>query len=189
MEGLEKEVLPTLDNQALSIVGSVYYALDPVQAATDEVGEIDSPQITDLIALRGFMEKVIKAGYAAKKQLDLKIAQELGPNGEIRYGNSFYRNRPTKTFKVTEAALCCEWLGDDLKRAINVPNAVRVTSLRQIAEEREQSPQAVLDTFGRWTVTEGALTVLPIDKAPKYAQHLEDGQRSFPKGKQLAEAD
>lgn len=156
------------------------------------VGDESEPEIEDfdleqLCALRNFVDDVARAARLVKKAVEERIARELGEGGAVRYGDQFIKAGPGKEFVVKDPEAIVKFAGADLAKLVNVKNSIRVTSLKSLLIERGHEKDFI-DTFGDYEDDGKPLTVQPIDKAPKYAQKLEHGQRTFPKGKTLEEA-
>lgn len=173
---------------ALDIVSTASTSMDdPATSADgylDEMGELD---VLQLCALRGFLERVSSAARAARQVVDGKIAAGLGENNGVRYGSQFIRAKSSSHFEVTNPDGLLEWLGDDLKNVINISSrgVVQIGRLKKLAEIKGSEAQTVVDTFGEYRSDGACLSAVPIDKAPKFAQKLAEGEMLYKKGPAL----
>ncbi len=143
---------------------------------------IDSAEgIDDLWVMEGAAESLVNASKQVLAQVRQRMGADIDELGPVRLGNKLYRSGPKMDRTVIEGQgmPLMEWLGEDLKNAIN-PNAVLVTAVRAIATKREQDPKVVEQTFYLYQRAEDdafVLTRIPEDKAPKYFANMEHGDR------------
>lgn len=168
--------------EEVALVATTYRSIDPIETAQGELDESGLP-LEGLCDLRERLDQIAAAARTVRSVVDDRIAQELGENGEVRFGNKLYRARAQQKWKLKYVDQFCAWAGDELHNLVNVPNAVRITSIRQLAKKKQEDESVVLDTFGIWESDGAKLSVLPIDKAPAYAQRMDHGSRNFKKGR------
>lgn len=152
--------------------------------------------------VRSWLDTLTAKIREVKAQLDENIASELGENNAIRIADRVYRAQQGGTWKVqperARDGSLERYLGDDWPKVVNLAaaGACTKTRLEALAKERAEADgfqprdaaRMVLDTFMAREPSGGPLTVLPIDKATKPMQRLEDGQTLYPpKRKELGE--
>lgn len=128
--------------------------------------------------------------------------KDVAANGAGRWGDTWVTVSPDTTREIPDAVAFTRWLADTahvldtpvdqlIGAAFNLNGrSLRITALREIAERRhrhlhphatadeaEAYAQTVEDTFIATKRNETKLKEMPIDKAPKYAQAMEPGQR------------
>ena len=138
----------------------------------------DEPDVPKLVALwehRKTFTGIIDAAKAIKGVFDKELAVILGPGGRARLDDYLVSYKQDRKLEVTDPEGLADWLGDDLREAVNL-NQVRRTSLRNIAERRGVDPNFALEVFCDEQLTDAKLATVPLDKAPKYAQAMEHGQ-------------
>lgn len=186
--------------------------LDLVRTGADDTDELVAGLLPDTIdaTLDALFEadRQVAAAKETQRRLREHLASVIGEGGAYRdHTDTVYRSAQGKPRRIvtpgSERALL-EWLGADLARAVPA-SAVRVTSVRGIAEQRyrEQVPlneamadgfdqrikehvEAVEGTFYTWADdpdTAGlVLTSMPVTKAPKFLQALAAGASYVPAG-------
>ena len=177
---------------ALQIVEDIYLSQAQDEAAYNVDGylisdEAPTPDLDALCAFRNYVDDVGRAARLAKKIIEERISEELGEGGSYRYGDQFIRASGSPKYKVTAPDELVAFAGDDFPKLVNVVNSVKIGALKSLLKERGHD-EDFIDTFGEYVEDDKPLSVMPIDKAPKWAQKLEPGARSFPKGKTLEEA-
>ncbi len=143
---------------------------------------IDSAEgIDDLWVMEGAAESLVNASKQVLAQVRQRMGADVDELGPVRLGDMLYRSgeKFDRTIIEGQGMPLMEWLGDDLKDAIN-PNSVLISAVRAIATKREQDPKVVEQTFYLYKRAEdGAfvLTRIPEDRAPKYFAKMKHGER------------
>lgn len=202
---LEPAVDPTIED-IIEIFRVALLSLTPLEAARNELDELGLSDL-QMCAVLSFASAIRSAGRALQNATEQLLADELGPNNGIRYGDSYIKQTHDKSFKIWNREGLIAYLGDDAFDVINVsaPGAVPISKLRALARERivadSDEPisdrdlkgriQTVIDTFGSYQYsTHSTVRSMPIDAphTPKYAKGLQHGQRNYPKGQSLEAA-
>ena len=134
--------------------------------------DLDTDEVADAIELHRSAVRLRKALEAIESALGVQLAERLGDGGAVRYGDTIYRygrgwketvNDPkgfwvmVRTFDLT---------GDLRIEDLFNPNTVRIGSL----------PDAIRDTaFTKTRDDDPSLKAVPVDRAPHFLDHLEDG--------------
>jgi len=145
------------------------------QAEAEDLG------VLDLIAYERAADQVVGAATVVRAAVRRALADRLG-DGAARWGDYIYRNGSRTDWRVLDAEALADWLGPDWRKVVRVSgDNLRRTSLRLLAERRGINPQSVVETFIEVTYTDRALQVLPIEKAPKFLQEMEEGEVRAPR--------
>lgn len=139
-----------------------------------------------LAEARSRLQQISQVANELRKTVDVLLASYLA-GGALRYGESImrpaWRGRP----KIVEGAPWWEVVlqglsltdsPEALLAALYPANAVRLTALTQLAEALGDDERALRDTFIEYDEPTAVLDVMPISKAPKWAQRLSEGQMS-----------
>ncbi len=137
---------------------------------------IDSAQENDwsaLLDLRARMYSLQVSVTAARRKVDLAIAEALGAGSSIHDGQTWHSSSVNGALEVRDGDALLKWAAEDAGLMFN-PNQARIGSVRMIAEGRGENPRAVEDTFFHRPGTESELPELsskPLghEKTPKYA--------------------
>lgn len=147
-----------------------------------ELTVLDSAEsIDDLWTMEAQAEALTRATREVLNRIRELMIGDVAEFGTVMLGDTLYRAAPDSKRNIVEGQqdALLDWLGDDLRYAVN-PNAIRITSVRAIAEQRELPVEAVEDTFYEVLEEEDApmkLVKLPRTRAPKYAQGMTHGDR------------
>lgn len=150
------------------VVDALRYGDEPVEDNLDTTDE--------LVKALHAAQQIVAAAQQVRDHLKGRIAEKVTERGDFRYGDLVYRVSPKSDRKVIDGRALLEWLGDDLISAVPA-SAVRITSVRAIAQSRDLEPRTVEDTFFETIWGEPALAEVPISKAPKFLQDMEQGHR------------
>ena len=131
----------------------------------------DLRELDDMVMELNALQEAQRQIAEWESHLKDAIAKALGEKGAIRYGDYVYRFAHTSTEKCIDPDGFIEWMESDdgaqYRRKLFNPTYARKSVL----------PQAVRDTFFAKEYSElRTLQAVPIDKAPKYLQKLEEGE-------------
>lgn len=130
--------------------------------------------LESLWARRRFLMTYMTAARAAMAQVDAGIS-ELLDGAQARLDDYLVRVKPRRTLRVLDPETFWDWLADDARVCFR-PDAVRVTSLKAVAEKRGLKPQVIFDSLIAYEEGDDAVEIVPLTKAPKFAQSMEHGE-------------
>lgn len=140
----------------------------------DEVHADPEATLDELWDLRCAIGTITSSARKLLAAVDSDIAKLL--TGKVaRFGDSFVKVAPKRTLEVYNPDGLFDWLGDDARHAFK-PEAIRITSLRAIATKRGADPRAIVNSFIDYREDDPVVTVLPLDKAPRYASDMAHGE-------------
>lgn len=138
---------------------------------------------------------------ALERAVGRRRALDIEENGPVRFGDTFVTFAPDNKRRLADKDALLGWL-DQASEELGVANLatevfrisddnLRVQTLRNVAkrlyehrepgdpdeEAIEEYVAMIESTFTTWEVGDPKLKEIPIDKAPKYAQKLEHGNR------------
>jgi hypothetical protein len=183
----DREHRAVLAGHALEHVSSVYTVPEP---SWDEI-EASDYTIEEWHVLSHYMDSIISTARKFKKKSHLSIAEQLGVGSKagVRLGDHFIREGEGGKWKVKEPQALKDFIRDmDAWEVVNVGalGAVTVTRLTQFLEGLGIDSSSAIDTFMEREPDGQPITILPIDKAPKFAAKLEHGEKYIPKPKKPA---
>ena len=161
---------PTVGDMQVTAYALAYEG-DPL--TEDDLGVTDVQEPDQALDLYRQAVRQAEAAAAVAKVLGSTLARTLGEGGAARYGNTIVRYRVGGNERmVGEAA--DYW--DALDR-LEAEDQVRVRDLFNPNDARKTPmPQALRDTFYRWEPHDApSLASMPLDKAPKFLQELDEG--------------
>lgn len=141
----------------------------------------------ELAEARSRLSQLAKVARELTRVIDQELAAQLGTRA-LRYGNSIIRTAGRGRAKVTNSEewslLIANALGDlnvtDRAALINAlygSATPRLTAIPLLASAfNGASPQAIKDTFFTYDLPSSPLSVMPLDRAPKFLQGLEEGE-------------
>jgi hypothetical protein len=147
-----------------------------------ELTVLDSAEsIDDLWTMEATAEALMRATREVLNRVRELMIGDVAEFGSVMLGDTLYRAAPDSKRKIIpgQEGVLLDWLDDRLRDAVN-PNAIRITSVRAIAEDRDVDPVMVEDTFYEKVEEEDApmkLVKMPRTRAPKYAQAMKHGDR------------
>lgn len=123
-----------------------------------------------------------RAADAVAKRIRDALLADVEAHSPIRIGDTVYASVPDRQRRLVDSGGFKAWLGEDWINAVRVDAGnVRITTVRQIAEQRGLDPKAVEETFFDWYGEEDArrLQPYPVNGAstPKWAKELPEGMR------------
>ncbi len=140
------------------------------------INDAEAGDWSALLDLRARMYSLAVAATAARRRVDLAIAEALGDGGSVHDGQTWHRSSIDGALKVRDGESLLKWAAEDAGLMFN-PNTARVGSVRMIAEGRGENPVAAVDSFFHRPGTESGIPELssrPLDheKTPKYAAKM-----------------
>lgn len=159
-------------------------------SAVVDLGAVPADRLVDLLEATADIRRAAARVTAA---VETELADRLGEGGQMRVGENLYRYRRKTYDRVQNIGELVRWLADDWHLVVPVTESARLRKggLDHLAELRppvDPETGEVLDPRERFLRTEEgepALETIPIDKAPKYAAALPEGevrQKRLPKG-------
>ena len=110
----------------------------------------------------------------AQLETELKNTLAYEMQGKAKkVGNEIVIGKGTNSYKPYDVNKVLDYLGDDWKEAVRP--AFRTTAIKAIAKERGDNPFVIFDSLFE-TVTTGEISIVPMMKAPKKYQSLDDGE-------------
>jgi hypothetical protein len=152
----------------------------------DEYVENASPQ--SMAEWRNRLVEIAQVATELRRQLDVQMVARLN-GAALRYGDNIIRaagsrGRP----KVKDPATWWEVVVDGLKATSNPvgllsalypANSVRLSALPMLAAAVSDEPEELREAHIDYELPTSVLSVVPISRAPKYLQKLEEGQTSY----------
>ncbi len=146
----------------------------------DQYVFVSAEGIDDLWVMEGAAQRLVAASQEVLAEIRRHMSVDIEELGTVRLGDALYQSRPkwARTIIEGQEKPLLEWLGEDLKDAINA-TAVRITAVRAIAKKRGQEPEVVEQTFYLYGPIndEHVLTRTIESQAPKYFANMEHGDR------------
>jgi hypothetical protein len=141
-----------------------------------------------LAEARSRLQEISQVATELQKIVDAELAIHL-QGGAMRYGDQIFRPNGRGAPKVTNADMWWPFVTRTLFHvdksmrpivmdALYPASAVRLTGLKILATAAETDEQTIKETFIHYDPPTSPLSVIPISKAPKWAQKLEEGQLS-----------
>jgi len=140
--------------------------------------DFEFDQVDDLMDMIATWRAAQRHVRAARRVLDAaaqQVAELLGDGGSIRVGDDLVRYKPKRSEQCIDphavAELLTKQIIDGDLQVIDIVNPQYV--------KRTAISGAVRDTFYEWVDDAPALQVVPMSKAPLWAQGLNDGDISI----------
>jgi hypothetical protein len=160
--------------------------VSPEHASLPDVLVDASPQ--QLAEARSRLQQISQVATELRKIVDAELAVYL-QGGAMRYGDQIIRPSTNGRPTVVDPEGWWSMVADAvvgrsipaaaaLLAALYPANAVRLTGLSRLADEYNYDLAALRSTFIEYDPPTSSLSVMPISKAPKWAQKLEEGQLS-----------
>ena len=118
------------------------------------------------------VRSVKRAVAQLETELKNTLAYEMQGKAK-KVGNEVVIGKGTNSYKPYDVNKVLDYLGDDWKEAVRP--AFRTTAIKAIAKERGDNPFVIFDSLFE-TVTTGEISIVPMMKAPKKYQSLDDGE-------------
>lgn len=173
-------------SSALELVSTSYLVADP--DITEDVADFPLPFALDVLS---YLEALQSVTRKVRKQLEVRIAQQLYGVKYYRHHDSIVKVGGSGTWRVKDEAVndgtLAAFIGEDWPQIVNLKasGAVTKTRLESLAKQRadtddpewlEEVARLVRSTLFTYETNDDAISVMPLDKAPKSAQKLEDGK-------------
>lgn len=138
------------------------------------LGEWPADTLTGLL---NACSRIEAAANEAKRRVETELASRL-ENHDLLVGQTLYRWQETRRERLVDPDALAEFLGDDWQAAIPLSESTRIRKggLDAVAAKRGLDPQTVRDTFLAVEYGTPALQTIPVDKAPKFALKMTDGE-------------
>jgi hypothetical protein len=172
-----------VDEQVRAGVGALYWAedTDPTDGAEADF------DLADVAKALTHAEHVASAARAVAGRLKLELKARIVESGHKAMGvggHSVYRVTPTVKYRVNDPAKLVRWLHEDggleaVARVFRLSGEnLRISQLRAEVEARlDTDLDTFLDTFDiEVDRSEPVLSLVPLVKAPKFLQSIEDGE-------------
>lgn len=142
------------------------------------LADLDDMTLEDLDGLLGQLLVLRQTVDRLKGQTESAVARLLGNGGAARVGDVVYRYRPKNSQRVVDPDGLIGWLGDDWHHVVPVTRSttLRRGGLKAVCEQRGVDVATVEDTFLEWETGDPTVERIPVDKAPKFLQALNDGE-------------
>jgi hypothetical protein len=189
----DKEYRAEAAGSALELASHAYLAVEP--DLREDIAEYSLEYALDVLS---YLEALQSATRTVRKQVEEYVAEQLKPATYYRHRDSIVKVGGSGAWKVKEepvnSGALAGYIGADWPQVVNLKasGAITVTRLealaKKLAEEMEypENPVAVRDAFFEYQKNDSAISLMPADRAPKYAQALPEGERYIPKPKKPA---
>jgi len=160
------------------VASHVFHRVD----TTEEPAATLQPDIPlgDLIGLLGWADHYVAAATAVRQLIRDAVAAELGEGGSVRDGDRLIRYNRPNDWKLLDSFDA--WAKENLTvadvLAILPRSSPRVTALREVAARYGMDEGNIEGTLlvNRGGDKEATVTATPIDRSPKYAAKMSDGE-------------
>lgn len=147
------------------------------------------PDLTDATPLelaeaRSRLATFAQVATELRRLIDLELATKI-PTA-LRYGEDVYRPSngkgtaklvgPVEFFEVVADAVALSDNPAELLSSLFPGSSVRLTALPKVAKLIGFSDEAFRDTFFDYEPSTAPLSVMPMSKAPKFLQDMEEGE-------------
>lgn len=140
-----------------------------------------------LAEARSRLAQIVQVANELRRLVDRSLAAQLA-GGAFRYGDTIMRSATRGRLKIVDTERWWEAVVTGLSKvdspegllgALYPAGSVRLTALAQLAEALGvPDAWALRDTFIEFDEPTAILDVVPLSKAPKWAQKLDEGQFS-----------
>lgn len=196
-EAAEREYRAEAAGSALELASHAYLAVEP--DLRDDIAEYPLEYALDVLS---YLEALQSATRTVRKQVEEYIAEQLKPATYYRHRDSIVKVGGSGAWKVKEESVnngeLAAFIGNDWIHIVNLKaqGAITKTNLELLSqtkwcgpdatkEELEQAATYARQSFFEYKKNDSAISLMPVDKAPKYAQSLPEGQSYIPKPKKL----
>lgn len=164
------------DQELITLVMDTYATLR--WAEDTDLADLDDLRLTELDELWSQLETLSAAVTKLRRGVEARMGEKIGDGRNYKSGPWVYRAGVKRTMKVAEPTALADWLGDDWRHVVplTASTQVRKGGLEAVAKKRGiDDMDALYDTFFEWQEQGFGVRRVPADKAPKFLQHLEDG--------------
>jgi hypothetical protein len=193
----EREQRGQAASSALELASHAYLAVEP--DLREDIAEYPLQYALDVLS---YLEALQSATRTVRKQVEEYVAEQLKPATYYRHRDSVVKIGGSGSWKVKEekvnSGLLAGYIGAEWPQVVNLKasGAVTVTRIEALAKkfaaqydddpDLEQVAQMARNEFFEYKQNDSAISLVPVDKAPKYAQALVEGERYMPEPKKPA---
>ncbi len=135
-----------------------------------DLENVNNMSTEQLVFLRDQLDMISSDLRNTKRFIDNRL-RGLLKNKAFRMAGRIFRGRNTNKWVAYDKQKVMDWLGDDIKIAVNP--TFRTSAIKAIAKERNQNPSVIMESLFELQETT-TLEVLPVDKAPKFIKDTLD---------------
>ena len=171
----DETTLASVDNIIETVKEITEYQYIEEDTRDESMEEIKQkfPQSTEeQVELLYKVKSVKRAVAQLETELKNTLAYEMQGKAK-KVGNEVVIGKGTNSYKPYDVNKVLDYLGDDWREAVRP--AFRTTAIKAIAKERGDNPFVIFDSLFE-TVTTGEISIVPMMKAPKKYQSLNDGE-------------
>lgn len=159
---------------------------EPVQLP--DALEGGTPQ--DLAEARSRLLQLAQVARELVKTIDVELVAHLD-GGALRYGDSLLRPAGRGRPRIVDKTLWWDMVTEGVLKSDNPAgllsslypaDSVRLTALMQLAEVLDIPEQSIRSTMIDYEPPTALISVMPMSRAPKWAQALSEGQLSNQRG-------
>lgn len=150
--------------------------------------QVEHASPVSLAEWRNRLVLIAQVATELRRQLDVQMVATLN-GAALRYGDSIIRAAgPKGRAKVKHPAEWWEVVVEGLKatprpaallNALYPASSVRLSALPMLAAAIGDEPDKLREEYIDYDLPTSVLSVMPIDRAPKYLQKLEEGRTTF----------
>lgn len=190
----DREYRAEAAGSALELASHAYLAVEP--DLREDIAEYPLEYALDVLS---YLEALQSATRTVRKQVEEYVAEQLKPATYYRHRDSIVKIGGSGSWKVKEekvnSGLLAGYIGAEWPQVVNLKasGAVTVTRIEALAKkfaaqydddpDLEQVAQMARNEFFEYKQNDSAISLMPVDKAPKFAAKLEHGERYIPKPK------
>lgn len=168
------------------------------EAPTLPDDQIEHAQPIEMAQWRNRLVEITQVATELRRQLDVAMVARLN-GAALRYGNNIIRAAGTRGRpKVKDPGEWWAVVVDGLKvtpnpvgllAALYPANSLRLSALPMLAAAVSDEPENLREAHIDYDLPTSVLSVVPIDRAPKYLQQLEEGRTTYDRIDQPQEAE
>jgi hypothetical protein len=191
----EREQRGQAASSALELASHAYLAVEP--DLREDIAEYPLQYALDVLS---YLEALQSATRTVRKQVEEYVAEQLKPATYYRHRDSIVKVGGSGAWKVKEepvnSGALAGYIGADWPQVVNLKasGAITVTRLEGLAKklaaemgyDETKAAEETRRAFFEYQKNDSAISLMPADKAPKYAQALPEGERYIPKPKKPA---
>jgi hypothetical protein len=193
----DREYRAEAASSALELASHAYLAVEP--DLREDIAEYPLEYALDVLS---YLEALQSATRTVRKQVEEYVAEQLKPATYYRHRDSVVKVGGSGSWKVKEETVnngtLAALIREDWPQAVNLKaqGAVTKTRITELAtarvnpelpeKARKEAVEGIIHYFFEYQKNDSAISLMPVDKAPKYAQALPEGERYIPKPKKPA---